>query len=106
MSVDGFNIESTEEDDNYNMSIFRHRKVALLFPQLTLQNLMKEGIGRNRKDPYTPTRVFQSTVVSRSHRVSTIVAARHQSDMVRSNKEGSSSTDHDQHAVCFNGVQP
>ena len=57
MSVDGFNIESTEEDDNYNMSIFRHRKVALLFPQLTLKNLMKEGIGR------IPTRQHESSRV-------------------------------------------
>ena len=62
--------------------------------------------GRNREDSYTPTRVFQNTVVSRSHRVSTIVAARHEPDMVCSNKEGSSSTDHDQHAVCSSDVQP
>ena len=51
------NIQSTEEDDNYNMSIFRHRKVALLFPQLMLQHPMKEGIGR------IPTRQQESSRV-------------------------------------------
>ena len=58
MSVDGFNIESTEEDDNYNASIVRHMKVALLFPQLTLQHLMKEGIGRISTHQHESSRVL------------------------------------------------
>ena len=52
------NIESTEEDDNYNASIVRHMKVALLFPQLTLQHLMKEGIGRIPTGQHESSRIL------------------------------------------------